>query len=128
MRISKYRAIFAKGYTPNWSEEFFVIKKIKNTVSWRYIINDFNGEEIIGIFYKKNPQKPNETDLEWKKSLRKKEINFMSNGKDMIIDLIVGLMKKTQYKWVNTYLSRMNSLVESLMLKLIYLNMQQKQI
>ena len=75
-----------------------MIKKIKNTVSWRYIINDFNGEEIIGIFYKKNPQKPNETDLEWKKSLRKKEINFMSNGKDMIIDLIVGLMKKTQYK------------------------------
>ena len=123
MRISTYRAIFAKGYTPNWSEKFFVIKKIKNTVSWRYIINDFNGEEIIGIFYKKTPQKPNETDLEWKKSLRKKE-----NGKDMIIDLIVGLMKKTQYKWVNTYLSRMNSLVESLMLKLIYLNMQQKQI
>ena len=70
-----------------------MIKKIKNTVSWRYIINDFNGEEIIGIFYKKTPQKPNETDLEWKKSLRKKE-----NGKDMIIDLIVGLMKKTQYK------------------------------
>ena len=30
--ISKYKNIFAKGYTPNWSEEVFVIKKVKNTV------------------------------------------------------------------------------------------------
>ena len=48
VRISKYKNIFAKGYTPNWSEEFFVIKKVKNTVPWTYIINDLNGEEIIG--------------------------------------------------------------------------------
>ena len=33
VRISKYKNIFAKGYTPNWSKEIFVIKKIKNTVS-----------------------------------------------------------------------------------------------
>ena len=32
VRISKYKNIFAKGYTPNWSEEIFVIKKVKNTV------------------------------------------------------------------------------------------------
>ena len=32
VRISKYKNIFAKGYTPNWFEEIFVIKKIKNTV------------------------------------------------------------------------------------------------
>ena len=32
VRISKYKNIFAKGYTPNWSEEVFVIKKVKNTV------------------------------------------------------------------------------------------------
>ena len=32
VRISKYKNIFAKGYTPNWSEEIFVIKKTKNTV------------------------------------------------------------------------------------------------
>ena len=47
VRISKYKNIFAKGYTPNWSEEVFVISKIKNTVPWTYIINDLNGEEII---------------------------------------------------------------------------------
>ena len=33
VRISKYKNIFAKGYTPNWSEEIFVISKIKNTDS-----------------------------------------------------------------------------------------------
>ena len=33
VRISKYKNIFAKDYTPNWSEEIFVIKKVKNTVS-----------------------------------------------------------------------------------------------
>ena len=32
VRISKYKSIFAKGYTPNWSEEGFVVKKIKNTL------------------------------------------------------------------------------------------------
>ena len=53
VRISKYKNIFAKGYTPNWSEEVFVVGKIKNTVPWTYIINDLNGEEIIGTFYEK---------------------------------------------------------------------------
>ena len=52
-RISKYKNIFAKGYTPNWSEEVFVIKKFKNTVPWTYVINDPNGEEIIGTVYEK---------------------------------------------------------------------------
>ena len=32
VRISKYKNIFAKGYTPNWPEEVFLIKKVKNTV------------------------------------------------------------------------------------------------
>ena len=43
VRISKYKNIFAKGYMPNWSEEVFIISKIKNTVPWTYIINDLNG-------------------------------------------------------------------------------------
>ena len=53
VRISKYKNIFAKDYTPNWSEEIFVIKKIKNTVPWTYVISDPNGEKIIGTFYEK---------------------------------------------------------------------------
>ena len=38
VRISKYKNIFANGYTPNWSEETFVIKKIENTVPWTYVL------------------------------------------------------------------------------------------
>ena len=54
--ISKYKNIFAKGYTPNWPEEVLVIKKVKNTVPWTYVINDVNGEEIIGTFYERELQ------------------------------------------------------------------------
>ena len=57
VRISKYKNNFAKGYTTNSSEEVFVIKKVKNTVPWTYVINDLNGEEIIGTFYEKELQK-----------------------------------------------------------------------
>ena len=57
VRISKYKSIFAKGYMPNWSEEISIIKKIKNTVPWTYVINDLNGEEIIGTFYENELQK-----------------------------------------------------------------------
>ena len=47
VRITKYKNIFAKDYPPNWSEEVFMIEKVKNTVSWTYVINNINGEEII---------------------------------------------------------------------------------
>ena len=57
VRISKYKNIFAKGYTPNWPEEIFVISKIKNTVPSTYVINDLNGGEIARRFYKKELQK-----------------------------------------------------------------------
>ena len=57
VRISKYKNIFAKGYTPNWSEEVFVINEIKNTVFWTYVINDLNGKEITVSFYEKVLQK-----------------------------------------------------------------------
>ena len=53
VRISKYKNSFGKGYAPNWSEEVFVVKNIKNTVPWTYEISDLNGKEIIGSFYEK---------------------------------------------------------------------------
>ena len=59
-RISKYKNIFAKGYVLNWSEEVFLIKKVKNTVLWTYVISDFNGEEIVGTFYEKELAKINQ--------------------------------------------------------------------
>ena len=53
VRISKYKNIFAKGYTPNWSEEVLLLGKLKKTVPWPYVINDWNGEEIVETFYEK---------------------------------------------------------------------------
>ena len=58
--ISKYKNIFAKGYVPNQSEEAFAIKKVKNAVPWTYAINDLNGKEIVGTFYKRELQKTNQ--------------------------------------------------------------------
>ena len=72
VRSSKYKNIFAKGYTPNWSSEVFVVSKIKNTVPWTYIINDLNGEEIIGTFYEKELQKTNQKEFRIEKVIKRK--------------------------------------------------------
>ena len=53
VRISKYKTIFAKGYTPNWSEEVFVVSKIKNTVPWTYVISDFKSLKNYWKFLRK---------------------------------------------------------------------------
>ena len=63
VRISKYKIIFAKRYTPNWSEEAFLITKIKNAVTWTYVIDDLNEEEITGTFYEKKLQKTNQKEF-----------------------------------------------------------------
>ena len=94
VRISKYKNIFAKGHTPNWSEEAFVVSKVENTVPWTYVINDLNGGKITGSFYEKEFEKRVKKNLEQKKCLKEKEIKCTSNGKGMIIHLIVGLIKK----------------------------------
>ena len=72
VRISKYKNIFAKEYTPNWSEGVFVIKKVKNTVPWTYVITDLNGEEIIGTFYEKELQKTNQQEFRVEKIIKRK--------------------------------------------------------
>ena len=72
VRISKYKNIFAKGYTPNRSEKVFVITKVKSTVPWTFIINDLNGEEIIGTFYGKELQKTNKKEFRIEKVINKK--------------------------------------------------------
>ena len=76
VRISKYKNIFAKGYTLNWSDEVFAIKKVKNTVPWTYVINDLNGEEIIGTFYEKELQKTNQEEFRIEKVIRRKGDNI----------------------------------------------------
>ena len=59
IRISKYKNIFAKCHVPNWSGEVFVIKSVKKTVLWTFIISDLKGIEIVGTFYEKELQKTN---------------------------------------------------------------------
>ena len=59
VKISKQKNIFAKGYTQKWSEEVFIISKIKNTVLRTYVISDLNREKIDGTFYEKELQKTN---------------------------------------------------------------------
>ena len=72
VRISKYKNIFAKGYTPNWSEEVVVIKEIKDAVPRTYVINDLHGEEIIGTFYEKELQKTDQQKFRIDKLIKKK--------------------------------------------------------
>ena len=70
--ISKYKNIFAKGYAPNWSDEIFVAKKIKNCVPGIYVISDLNGEEIIDSFYETELQKTNQKEFRIEKVIRRK--------------------------------------------------------
>ena len=58
VRISKFKNIFAKGYTPNWSKEILIVDKINDTVPYTYNLKDLNDEEIIGSFYYRELQKP----------------------------------------------------------------------
>ena len=72
VRISKHKNIFAKGCTPNWSEEVFVINKIKNIVPWTYFINGLNDEEITGSFYEKELQKTSQKEFRIEIVLKRK--------------------------------------------------------
>ena len=72
VRISKYKNIFAKGYTQNWSEEVFVVSKIKDTIPWIYVISDLNGEPITGSFYEKELQKTSQEKFRIEKIIKRK--------------------------------------------------------
>ena len=97
VRISKYKNIFAKGYAPNWSEEVFVVSKIKYKVPWNYVVSDLNGEEVTGSFYEKELRKTSEEKVRIEKVLKRKgdkmyvkwsrydnRFNSWTNKKDLI--------------------------------------------
>ena len=71
VRVSKYKNIFTKGFTPNWVEEVFVVSKIKNTILWAYVISDFNGEPITGSFYEKEWQKTSQEKFRIEKVIKR---------------------------------------------------------
>ena len=76
VRILKHKNIFAKGYALNWSEEVFLVSKVKNTVLWTYVINDLNGEEITGSFHEKELQKPSQEKFRTEKVVKRKDDKF----------------------------------------------------
>ena len=57
VRISKYKTTFSKGYTPNWTEEIFIVKTVKNTNPPTYGLEDLKGEDVTGGFYEQELQK-----------------------------------------------------------------------
>ena len=64
--------ILPSGYTTNWSENVFVIKKVENTVPWTYVIDDLKEEEIVRTFYKKELQKTNQKVFRTEKVIKSK--------------------------------------------------------
>ena len=86
--------ISAKKYVPHWSQQVSFIKKVKNTVPWTYLIEDLNGEEIIGTFCERELQKTNLKEFRIKKVIKTKSKNYMLNGKVAIYFLTVGLKKR----------------------------------
>ena len=77
IRISKYKKFFAKGYTPNWSEEVFVIKRVKNTVLLMILIR----KNLLKLFMKKNCKEQMKKSLELKKQSKEKVISYMLHGR-----------------------------------------------
>ena len=72
LEFQNIKNIFAKGYTPNWSEKVFVIIRIKNTVPWTYVVNDLHGKEITGSFYEKELRKTNQKEFRIEQVLKRK--------------------------------------------------------
>ena len=92
VRISKYKNVLAKGYTPNWSEEFFIINKIKNTVPLTYAISDLSDEKITGSFYGKELQRTNQKEFRIEKVLKRKSDKLYVKWKGY---------KNSFHSWIN---------------------------
>lgn len=63
VRISKQKAAFAKGYTPNWTTELFKIRSVKITNPVTYLLEDCKQQPIQGAFYEQELQKAKHKDV-----------------------------------------------------------------
>ena len=94
VRISKYKSIFTKRYTLNWSEEVFVIKKVKNIVTWTYVISDLKRKQIVGTFYEKQLQKANQKEFRLEKVIQRKDNKLYVNQKGQNNYFLSWIVKK----------------------------------
>ena len=95
VRISKYkRKVFDKGYTPNWTEELFVIDKVNPTKPVTYSIVDLMGEDIKGTFYEQELQKAKQQTFKIEKIIKR------DNKKKMALVKWSGYPDKFN-SWVN---------------------------
>ena len=85
LEYQNIKIFFSKRCVPNLSEKVFVVKKVKNTVTWTYFISDLKGEEIVGTFYEKELQKTNPKEFRVKKVIKRKGNKLMLNGKATIV-------------------------------------------
>ena len=90
-------------------EEIFVVSKIKNTVPWTYVINDLNGEQIIGTFYEKELQRTSHNEYRIENIIKRKGNKLYVKWKGYNNSFNSWINKKdVLYKWVNIFPSRMN--------------------
>ena len=71
VRISKYKKMLLKDILQIGLKKFFLIKEVNYMVPWIYVINDLNGEKIIGTFYEKELQKPNQQGFSIEKVIKR---------------------------------------------------------
>ena len=80
VRISRTKALFEKGYLPNWSEELYIIDQIQKTIPVTYKLKDLLGDEIKGSFYNEELQKSTQEVYRVEKVIRKKKINGVEHA------------------------------------------------
>ena len=72
VRISKKKKTFEKGFTPNWTEEVFIVSDVRSTLPLTYKIKDLKGEDIKGSFYRQELQKAKQEIYRIDKVLKKR--------------------------------------------------------
>ena len=80
VRISRMKALFEKGYLPNWSEELYTVDKVQKTIPPTYKLKNVLGEEIEGSFYEKELQKSDQEVYRIEKVIRKKKIDGVEHA------------------------------------------------
>lgn len=93
VRVSKFKTIFEKGYTPNWSTEIFKIIKINKKFPVTYLLEDYQGYPIAGRFYEQELQKTNHPDTYLVEKILK------NKGNKVLVKWLG--FKSTHNSWIN---------------------------